>query len=52
MTDQDIFQKLVELKRQNIKVCLATIIDTTGYTPREAGAKMLVCKDSSIFYAK
>ncbi len=49
MTDQEIFQKLVELKEQNIKVCLATIIDTVGSTPREAGAKMIVCADGTLF---
>ncbi len=49
MTDQEIFQKLVELKEQNIKVCLATIIDTLGSTPREAGAKMIVCADGTLF---
>ena len=49
MTDQEIFKKLVELKKQNIKVCLATIIDTVGSTPREAGAKMIVCADGTLY---
>jgi len=49
MTDQEIFQKLVELKKQNITVCLATIVDTMGSTPREAGAKMIVCADGTLY---
>ena len=38
MTDQEIFQKIVELKNQGLAVCLATIIETSGSTPREIGA--------------
>jgi xanthine dehydrogenase accessory factor len=49
MTDQEIFEKLVELKDRSIKVCLATIIDTVGSTPREAGAKMIVCADGTLY---
>ena len=49
MTDQEIFQKLVELKDRGIKVCLATIVDTVGSTPREAGAKMIVCADGTLY---
>ena len=49
MTDREIFQKLVELKDSGIKVCLATIVDTTGSTPREAGAKMIVCADGTLY---
>ena len=49
MTDRDIFQKLVELKDRGIEVCLATIVDTTGSTPREAGAKMIVCADGTLY---
>ncbi len=49
MTDQEIFEKLVELRDRGIKVCLATIVDTTGSTPREAGAKMIVCADGTLY---
>jgi len=49
MTDQEIFQKIAELKNQNIAVCLATIIETSGSTPREIGAKMIVCADGTIY---
>jgi xanthine dehydrogenase accessory factor len=49
MTDLEIFKKISELKQQNIAVCLATIIETTGSTPREVGAKMLICVDGTIY---
>lgn len=49
MTDQEIFKKLAELKQQNIAVCLATIVETTGSTPREIGAKMIVCADGTLY---
>ena len=49
MTDQEIFEKIAELKKRDIEVCLATIIETSGSTPREIGAKMIVCADGSIF---
>ena len=49
MTDQEIFQKIAELKSRNIAVCLATIIETSGSTPRGTGAKMIVCADGTIY---
>jgi xanthine dehydrogenase accessory factor len=49
MTDLEIFKKISELKQQNIAVCLATIIETTGSTPREVGAKMIICVDGATF---
>ena len=49
MTDKEIFRKLSELRTQNIPVCLATVVHTTGSTPREIGAKMIVCADGSTF---
>jgi len=49
MTDPEIFQKITELKHQEIAVCLATIIETSGSTPREIGAKMIVCVDGTIY---
>lgn len=49
MTDQEIFQKLAELKERNIPVCLATIIHTFGSTPRETGAKMIICADGTTY---
>lgn len=49
MTDLEIFKKLSELKQQNIAVCLATIIETMGSTPREVGAKMIICVDGTTY---
>ncbi len=49
MIDREIFQKLSELKIQGIDAALATIVDTTGSTPREAGAKMIICADGTTY---
>lgn len=49
MNDLEIFKKLMELKEREITVCLATIIETSGSTPREAGAKMIICMDGTIY---
>ena len=47
MTDQEIFQKIAELKKKDIALCLATIIKTSGSTPRGIGAKMIMCADGT-----
>ncbi|MBE9543981.1 MAG: XdhC family protein [Proteobacteria bacterium] len=49
MIDREIFQKVAELKRQSIDAALATIVETTGSTPREVGAKMIICADGTIY---
>ena len=49
MNDLEIFKKLAELKEKEITVCLATIIETSGSTPREAGAKMIICVDGTMY---
>ena len=49
MNDLEIFKKLKELKEREITVCLATIIETSGSTPREAGAKMIICVDGTMY---
>lgn len=49
MTDKDIFIKLSDLGRQQIPVCLATVVRTAGSTPRKAGAKMIVCADGTTY---
>ncbi|MGD2270623.1 MAG: XdhC family protein [Desulfobacterales bacterium] len=49
MTDKKIFQKLGELKNRKLPVCLATIVETVGSTPREVGAKMIICADGTLF---
>ena len=49
MTDQEIFQKVAELKQLDMAVCLATIVEAVGSTPRGVGAKMLVCADGTLY---
>ncbi len=49
MTDLEIFKKVLELKQKDITLCLATIIETMGSTPREVGAKMILCVDGTIY---
>lgn len=49
MTDQEIFKKISELKNKAIDVALATIVETTGSTPREVGAKMIICADGTLY---
>jgi xanthine/CO dehydrogenase XdhC/CoxF family maturation factor len=49
MTDRELFQKLSELKNQAIDVALATIVETTGSTPRGVGAKMIICADGTLY---
>jgi len=49
MNDNEIYQKLTELKDKGIVACLATIIETAGSTPREAGAKMIICADGTLY---
>ena len=49
MTDQEIFQKLGELQDQGVAVCLATIVEAVGSTPREVGAKMIACVDGTTY---
>lgn len=49
MTNQEIFEKIAQLEVQDIPVCLATIVQTSGSTPREVGAKMIICADGSTY---
>ena len=49
MNDLEIFKKLQQLKKREITVCLATIIETAGSTPREPGAKMIICMDGTTY---
>ena len=49
MNDLEIFKKLSELKEKEITVCLATIVETAGSTPREPGAKMIICMDGTTY---
>jgi xanthine dehydrogenase accessory factor len=45
----DIYDQLKQLKDKNISSALVTVIDTKGSTPRETGAKMIVCADGNTF---
>lgn len=45
----DIYEMIVELKKKGKSGALATIISTEGSAPREAGSKMLIYSDGSIF---
>ena len=49
MVDREIFEKLEELKHQGVDAALATIVETSGSTPREVGAKMILCADGTTF---
>ena len=49
MNDNEIYHKLTELKNQGIVAVLATIVETAGSTPREAGAKMIICADGTLY---
>ena len=44
----DIYQEIVRIKAGGEEAALVTIVSTTGSTPREEGAKMLVKTDGSI----
>ncbi len=41
----DIFEKLVQARKENRSFVLATVIDVKGSTPRDIGAKMLIFQD-------
>ncbi len=49
MTDKELFVQLADLQKQGIPVCLATIVKAMGSTPRETGAKMLICADGTAY---
>jgi len=45
---KDIYEEIVRLQSRGECAALATVISTSGSTPREAGSKMLVRQDGSI----
>jgi xanthine dehydrogenase accessory factor len=45
--DKEIFAQLAVLQNRGIAACLTTIIRAVGSTPRDVGAKMIVCLDGS-----
>lgn len=44
---EEIYNKIPELIRNNSKLAIATVITTTGSTPREVGAKMVILSDGT-----
>lgn len=49
MNDQEIFARLSAFQKDGIVSCLATIVTAAGSTPREIGAKMIICLDGSTY---
>lgn len=47
MTDLELYEEMVRLARRGEPFALATVIASTGSSPRKAGAKMLVRSDGS-----
>lgn len=45
----DIYSKLSQLRDENISVAMVTVIATKGSTPRDTGAKMLVCGNGKVY---
>jgi len=45
----NIYNKIYELQDKNVPTALVTVIATKGSTPRETGAKMIVCGDGNVF---
>jgi xanthine dehydrogenase accessory factor len=43
----DVFEEIIAAKKANTPVVLATVVESLGSAPREAGARMLVKKDGS-----
>jgi len=46
---EDIFEKILEMKKKNTPSALAIVIRTEGSVPRKPGAKMVITKDGNIF---
>ncbi len=45
----DIYKILVDIQKQNTPAALVSVIDTSGSTPRSAGAKMIVMENGTIY---
>ncbi|MBI5323824.1 MAG: XdhC family protein [Ignavibacteriae bacterium] len=46
---ENIYDKIVEIRKSRQKAVICTIVSTIGSVPRKVGAKMLVMDDSKIF---
>jgi len=49
VNDKAIFKQLADFQKNGKISCLATIINTEGSTPREVGAKMIICSDGKSY---
>lgn len=49
MDNKEIFKQIAKLQKKTIDSCLATIIKTSGSTPRKTGAKMIICTDGTTY---
>ncbi|MEW6467648.1 MAG: XdhC family protein [Bacteroidota bacterium] len=45
----DVYDKIAEARKHNIRVALCTVVNTKGSTPRKIGAKMLVDEKGQVF---
>ncbi|MGA2295991.1 MAG: xanthine dehydrogenase accessory protein XdhC [FCB group bacterium] len=45
----DIFEKIIELRKDMTKAVLCTVVSSKGSTPRKAGSKMVVAENENIF---
>lgn len=48
MDDLRLYEEIIRFMHERKSVALATVVETSGATPRKAGAKMLVSADGSI----
>ena len=46
---KNIFEKIIEIRKQNKNIAICTIVNTKGSTPRKIGAKMIVNENGHIF---
>jgi xanthine dehydrogenase accessory factor len=49
VTDREVFEQMARLRERKAAACLATVVEAHGSTPREVGAKMLVCADGATY---
>lgn len=45
----EFYRRLAEILRRDGAAVLATVVETKGSTPRETGAKMIICRKGEIF---
>jgi xanthine/CO dehydrogenase XdhC/CoxF family maturation factor len=48
MTELEMINRIIDIKRSTQKAALATVIRTKGSTPRKVGAKMIIYPDGAI----